>query len=152
MKTKDENFGLLYEIMRTRHMHMRLGLHKVGMEVLANSFHHYTKLFYKIMNGEFLFDLPNEWLWDLMDEFLYQFQTFRQKKSQQQEESDKVWSTREVLTTLEKLVQASQIEQLLNSPHQRRYMSLPFVFKLVLSYFCLCTNSFLKQFGSVKTW
>jgi len=115
----DENFGLLYEIMRTRHMHMRLGLHKVGMEVLANSFHHYTKLFYKIMNGEFLFDLPNEWLWDLMDEFLYQFQTFRQKKSQQQEESDKVWSTREVLTTLEKLVQASQIEQLLNSPHQR---------------------------------
>jgi len=121
----DENFGLLYDIMRVRHMCGRLG-NKIGLEVRVHAFQLYTQLFNKVMNGEFSFDLPNEWLWDLMDEFLYNFQTFcqyRQKKSvastAQKEELEKVWHVRDVLTILEKLVQVSQIEKLLTSAQQK---------------------------------
>ena len=112
----------------------RLG-NKIGLEVRVHAFQLYTQLFNKVMNGEFSFDLPNEWLWDLMDEFLYNFQTFcqyRQKKSvastAQKEELEKVWHVRDVLTILETLVQVSQIEKLLTSAQQKRYVFLLFFY------------------------
>ena len=116
--------------MRVRHMYGRMA-NKVGLEVRIHAFQLYTKLFDRVMNGQFTFDLPNEWLWDLMDEFLYNFQTFcqyRQKKSavvtstEEREQLEKVWHVRDVLAILEKLVQVSQIEKLLTSAQQKRYV------------------------------
>lgn len=64
-------------------------------------------------------DLPIQWLWDMLDEFVYQFQSFAQwranPKNKSEEELDmlseaqQVWSCYSVLNVLYSLVQKSEI-------------------------------------------
>lgn len=66
-------------------------------------------------------ELPEQWLWDIIDEFIYQFQSFcvwRSKvKSKTDEElqlladSSQVWSSYSVLNVLYSLIQKSRINE-----------------------------------------
>ena len=75
-------------------------------------------------------DLPNEWVWDIMDEFLYQFHTFQLFKSrsaikggeedlQKVKELDpKVWNLLTVLNYLDQFVSKSGITETLSRPNK----------------------------------
>lgn len=69
-------------------------------------------------------ELPNQWLWDIIDEFIYQFQSFcncrNRIKNRSEEEiallrdNPQIWSCYSVLNVLYSLIQKSRInEQLL---------------------------------------
>jgi translation initiation factor 3 subunit L len=70
-------------------------------------------------------DLPIQWLWDMLDEFVYQFQSFAQwranptnKNEEETEmlaEAQQVWSCYSVLNVLYSLVQKSQINEQLRA-------------------------------------
>ena len=68
-------------------------------------------------------NLPNQWLWDIIDEFIYQFQKFinyRNKSRRKPEDDDfmtinpSTWSIHGVLNVLFKLVEKSNINQQLS--------------------------------------
>ena len=66
-------------------------------------------------------DLPIQWLWDMLDEFVYQFQSFAQWRSVVKNKSEdelamlaenpQIWSCYSVLNVLYSLVQKSQINE-----------------------------------------
>jgi len=72
-----------------------------------------------------LMQLPNGWLWDMIDEFIYQFQSFQQYRGRLSNKSpeelamlrkcDNVWSTNSVLNYLQALVDKSGIVAQLSS-------------------------------------
>ena len=47
------------------------------------SYYNYCKLFNYILSAEqpVNLELPNQWLWEIIDEFIYQFQAFSQFRS-----------------------------------------------------------------------
>lgn len=66
-------------------------------------------------------ELPNQWLWDIIDEFIYQFQSFSQYRCKAKNKSSddtekllqnqKVWNVHSVLNVLHSLVDKSNINQ-----------------------------------------
>ena len=69
-------------------------------------------------------ELPNQWLWDIIDEFIYQFQSFCQYRSKVKSKNEielkslrerpDIWNVHNVLNVLYSLIQKSNInEQLL---------------------------------------
>jgi translation initiation factor 3 subunit L len=66
-------------------------------------------------------ELPNQWLWDIIDEFIYQFQSFSQYRckliKKRDDETDyirsnpKVWNVHSVLNVLHSLVDKSNINR-----------------------------------------
>ena len=70
--------------------------------------------------------LPNGWLWDMVDEFIYQFQSFQQyrgrlsNKSQEElallRKCDNIWNTSSVLNYLQAMVDKSGIVAELSAP------------------------------------
>lgn len=70
-------------------------------------------------------DLPIQWLWDMLDEFVYQFQSFVQWRSNPSNKSEdelellaeaqQIWSCYSVLNVLYSLVQKSQINEQLKA-------------------------------------
>lgn len=66
-------------------------------------------------------ELPNQWLWEIIDEFIYQFQSFSQfrsklgKKTESEiemlKESPKIWNVHSVLNVLHCLVDKSNINR-----------------------------------------
>lgn len=79
----------------------------------------YCELFGVILHGNVNMQLPVPWLWDMVDEFLYQFQSFCQYRSKLAHKSaeeiellrqcDKVWALLDVLNVLQALVDKSGI-------------------------------------------
>ena len=47
-------------------------------EQRCESWDNYCELFGVILHGNVNMQLPNGWLWDMVDEFVYQFQAFKQ--------------------------------------------------------------------------
>ena len=66
-------------------------------------------------------ELPEQWLWDIIDEFIYQFQSFCVWRSKVKSKSDEelmlladagqVWSSYSVLNVLYSLIQKSKINE-----------------------------------------
>ena len=66
-------------------------------------------------------ELPNQWLWEIIDEFIYQFQAFSQFRSKLSKKTDdeidnlkrnpKVWNVHSVLNVLHSLVDKSNINK-----------------------------------------
>merc|ERR1712025_1089009 len=73
-------------------------------------------------------ELPNQWLWEIIDEFIYQFQSFSQFRSKILKKSDdelevlkrnpKVWNVHSVLNVLHSLVDKSNINKQLEVYNQ----------------------------------
>ncbi|KAJ1877900.1 hypothetical protein H4R99_000033 [Coemansia sp. RSA 1722] len=116
----DGLFLTLYRELYYRHIYSRL---HPSLETRFRSFENYCDLFNYILNsdGPIDLELPSQWLWDIVDEFIYQFQSFcthrsRVSKRTPEEiallkENPQVWNTYSVLNVLYSLIQKSNINQ-----------------------------------------
>lgn len=126
----DQIFLVLYSEVYYRHIYARLN---PTLEHRTGSYNNYCNLFNLLLNSEdgpVTFDLPNKWLWEIVDEFIYQFNQFSvyrtklilNKKNADSvelsyvQEHHEVWSAYSVLNALYSLIGRSQIvEQLKDS-------------------------------------
>ncbi|XP_051129923.1 uncharacterized protein LOC127250602 [Andrographis paniculata] len=116
----DHVFCLLYREMWFRHLYARLVptlTHRI------DSWDNYCNLFQVVLHGVVNMQLPNQWLWDMVDEFVYQFQSFCQYRAKMKSKTeqeiallrqyDQVWNVYGVLNYLQALVEKSSIIQIL---------------------------------------
>ncbi|KAG0296198.1 hypothetical protein BGZ96_009993 [Linnemannia gamsii] len=121
----DQVFLTLYRELFYRHIYSRL---TPTIEHRFHSYENYCDLFNYILNSEgpVPLELPNQWLWDIIDEFIYQFQSFCNYRNRIKNKTDEelaflrdnsqIWSCYSVLNVLYSLIQKSRItEQLLVS-------------------------------------
>ncbi|XP_018322814.1 eukaryotic translation initiation factor 3 subunit L [Agrilus planipennis] len=118
----DPVFMILYKELYFRHIYARIQ-GGPSLEQRFNSFYNYCDLFNYILSAEkpVLLELPDLWLWELVDEFVYQFQSFAQYRARLQKKSpteldtlnnnNKVWNVLCVLNVLHSLVDKSNIKQ-----------------------------------------
>ncbi|KAK1284873.1 hypothetical protein QJS10_CPB20g00680 [Acorus calamus] len=116
----DHVFCLLYKEMWFRHLYAR---GNPGPRQRAESWDNYCSLFGVVLHGVVNMQLPNQWLWDMVDEFVYQFQShcqYRAKLKNKSEEEmqllrqyDQAWNVYGVLNYLQALMEKSQIIQIL---------------------------------------
>jgi len=111
-------FMILYRELYYRHIYARL---KPTLEHRFDSYSNYCELFaYLLASDEPVkIELPNKWLWDIIDEFVYQFQSFQQFKSKagkiNEEEKnmlrdeDNAWKVTAVLNILIQLTEKCNI-------------------------------------------
>lgn len=116
----DGVFLTLYKELYYRHIYAKVASGPNVAERCA-SYYNYCDLFNYILNAEgpVPLELPNQWLWDTIDEFIYQFQSFCQFRSKlnskhtneiaQIQENPKVWNVHSVLNVLHSLVDKSNI-------------------------------------------
>lgn len=122
----DRTFLVLYKELYFRHLHARLS-NSVTLQQRFDSFSNYCTLFNIILNSEnkmpISLELPDVWLWELIDEFVYQFQAFSQyklrpKKSVEEIELlrsksnfNRMWNVLSVLNVLHSLIDVSNIKK-----------------------------------------
>ncbi|KAH8103323.1 eukaryotic translation initiation factor 3 subunit 6 [Cristinia sonorae] len=116
----DQIFLILYRELYYRHVYSRL---QPDIDDRFHSYENSCELFNYLLNsdGPVALQLPEQWLWDIIDEFIYQFQSFcvwRTKvKSKTAEElqlladAGQVWSSYSVLNVLYSLIQKSKIHE-----------------------------------------
>ncbi|TPX77480.1 hypothetical protein CcCBS67573_g01269 [Chytriomyces confervae] len=126
----DAIFLALYKELYYRHIYAKL---QPSVEDRINSYTNYCDLFNLILTPvePLELELPNQWIWDMIDEFIYQFQSFCQFKSkggsgsakskvemESLKERPDVWNVLNVLNVLYSFTQKSRInEQLWVSKH-----------------------------------
>lgn len=115
----DHVFITLYMELYYRHIYARM---QPNLEQRYGSFYNYCDLFNYILNSSepVPLELPDQWLWELVDEFVYQFQSFTQYKaslsSKTAEEieslgqNNKVWDVLCILNVLHYLIDKSKIK------------------------------------------
>ncbi|KZT03608.1 eukaryotic translation initiation factor 3 subunit 6 [Laetiporus sulphureus 93-53] len=113
-------FLILYRELYYRHVYSRL---QPDIDDRFHSYENSCELFNYLLNsdGPVPLELPEQWLWDIVDEFIYQYQSFcvwRSKvKSRTEEErmlladASQVWSSYSVLNVLYSLIQKSKINE-----------------------------------------
>ncbi|KAH9920030.1 eukaryotic translation initiation factor 3 subunit 6 [Epithele typhae] len=116
----DQIFLILYRELYYRHVYSRLS---PDIDDRFHSYENSCELFNYLLNsdGPVPLELPEQWLWDIIDEFIYQFQSFcvwRSKaKSKSEEEltmladGGQVWSSYSVLNVLYSLIQKSKVNE-----------------------------------------
>ncbi|KAG1667471.1 hypothetical protein FOA52_012226 [Chlamydomonas sp. UWO 241] len=115
---QDHVFCLLYKEMYYRHLYARCS---PDLRQRCESWDNYCDLFGLLLHSNVNMQLPNQWIWDMIDEFIYQFQSFCQYRSKVSQKSPeelellkkcevkKVWNVLEVLNVLQALVDKSGI-------------------------------------------
>jgi len=134
---QDAVFILFYKELYFRHVYMLQNgpSHQDRVE----SFDNYCEMFNYIINPDdqqpVNLELPNQWLWDIIDEFIYQFQNYSQYRSKLQSKDDaeislindaieeNVWSVHSVLNVLQTLVDRSNINQQLSAWNEKRNLT-----------------------------
>uniref|UniRef100_A0A7R9TYX1 Eukaryotic translation initiation factor 3 subunit L n=1 Tax=Prasinoderma coloniale TaxID=156133 RepID=A0A7R9TYX1_9VIRI len=121
----DHVFCLLYKEMYYRHLYARL---QPTLEQRCESWDNYCALFQVILNTNINMQLPNLWLWDMVDDFVYQFQSFCAYRSKLKlkspkeiavlREADQVWNALGVLNYLQALVDKSDIVSVLKGERE----------------------------------
>ncbi|KAG7527756.1 hypothetical protein FFLO_06618 [Filobasidium floriforme] len=116
----DQLFLTLYRELYFRHVYAKL---EPNVDDRFQSYENICELFNLLLNSEqpVPLDLPIQWLWDMLDEFVYQFQSFAQWRSVVKNKSEdelamlaenpQIWSCYSVLNVLYSLVQKSQINE-----------------------------------------
>jgi translation initiation factor 3 subunit L len=126
---RDHVFLMLYKELYYRHIYAKL---TPTVEQRVESWNNYCDLFSYLLNAtspaEVDLDLPNQWLWDITDEFIYQFQAFSQYRSKLKNKSadelvvlrahPEVWNVDGVLRYLSALIAKSQIINSLQNEKQ----------------------------------
>jgi len=119
---EDGRFLILYKELYFRHIYARI---REGptLEQRFESYYNYCNLFNYVLNtdGPAPLELPDQWLWDIIDEFIYQFQSFSQfrtklgKRTPEELETlrrnAKIWNVHSVLNVLHSLVDKSNINR-----------------------------------------
>ena len=98
----------LYSELFFRHLYSKSSVTPISR---IQSFHNYRTLFSLALNEMQRVKLPPQWVWDMLDEFLYQFQSFWQnfEKNREELESANVWSLESVTALLGNLQTSSRI-------------------------------------------
>ncbi|KAJ9113065.1 hypothetical protein QFC22_006161 [Naganishia vaughanmartiniae] len=122
----DQVFLTLYRELYFRHVYAKL---EPNVDDRFQSYENICELFNLLLNSEepVALDLPIQWLWDMLDEFVYQFQSFTawradiaSKSSEEQQllaDNPQIWSCYSVLNVLYSLVQRSAINEQLAAEH-----------------------------------
>ncbi|WWC70173.1 eukaryotic translation initiation factor 3 subunit L [Kwoniella pini CBS 10737] len=120
----DQVFLTLYRELYFRHVYAKL---QPTIDDRFQSYENICELFNYLLNSEgpVPLDLPIQWLWDMLDEFVYQFSSFaswranpKNKNEEELEalaEAQHIWSCYSVLNVLYSLVQKSQINEQLKA-------------------------------------
>ncbi|KAL8516198.1 hypothetical protein ACS0TY_014758 [Phlomoides rotata] len=118
----DHVFCLLYREMWFRHWYAR---HSPTLKQRIDSWDNYCNFFQVVLHRVVNMQLPNQWLWDMVDEFVYQFQSFCQYPAKMKSKTEheiallrqfhKVWNVYDVLNYLQALVEKSVIIQILEN-------------------------------------
>jgi len=117
-------FLMLYKELYYRHIYSKM---VPTVEQRFDSWKNYCDLFVYLLSAqspsEVHLELPSQWLWDMIDEFIYQFQAFCQYRSKlknkPQEEiialkaNSQVWNVNSVINYLQSLANKSAILQFL---------------------------------------
>ncbi|KAF8737469.1 hypothetical protein AX14_012849 [Amanita brunnescens Koide BX004] len=123
----DPVFLILYRELYYRHVYSRL---QPNIDDRFHSYENSCELFNYLLNsdGPVPLELPEQWLWDIIDEFIYQFQVFCSWRSKVKSKSDDelmmlaesgpVWSSYSVLNVLYSLIQKSRINEYINAQQQ----------------------------------
>jgi translation initiation factor 3 subunit L len=119
----DDVFMVLYKELYYRHIHARIQGGPT-LDQRIGSFFNYCAFFNLILSSEqpVTLELPDIWLWELVDEFVYQFQNFAQYRARLTDKSEdemeqllnspnKVWDILCILNVLHSLVQMSNIKE-----------------------------------------
>ncbi|KAF8908097.1 eukaryotic translation initiation factor 3 subunit 6 [Gymnopilus junonius] len=116
----DPIFLILYRELYYRHVYSRL---QPNIDDRFHSYENSCELFNYLLNsdGPVQLELPEQWLWDIIDEFIYQYQVFctwRSKVTSKTPdelmmlaEGGPVWSSYSVLNVLYSLMQKSKINE-----------------------------------------
>ena len=114
----DFNTTFLYNELCYRHIYARVSS-EVNPEIRLKSFQNYIELFDTFIHTKDDILLPVPWIWDILDEFLYQFQTFCQYRAKMREDDeslqiylndlDNVWNLEKVREVLERLIVESRV-------------------------------------------
>eukprot|EP00126_Sphaerothecum_destruens_P015082 Sdes_comp8995_c0_seq1m408 len=117
-------FLILYKELYYRHIYSKL---QPTIEHRFESFENYCELFNFILNASepVALELPNQWLWDITDEFIYQFQSFCQFRTKLKNKSEEensmlrmnphIWNVHSVLNVLHSLVEKAKINEQLDA-------------------------------------
>ncbi|OCH90225.1 eukaryotic translation initiation factor 3 subunit 6 [Obba rivulosa] len=123
----DQIFLILYRELYYRHVYSRL---QPDIDDRFHSYENSCELFNYLLNSEgpVRLELPEQWLWDIIDEFIYQYQSFcvwRSKVKNKTEdelvmlaEGSQVWSSYSVLNVLYSLIQKSRINDYIVATQQ----------------------------------
>lgn len=119
----DHIFCLLYKEMYFRHLYAST---KPTLSQRVESWENYCDLFGVIINSNLNMQLPNAWIWDMVDEFVYQFQSFCQYRGKVTGKTpeeidalrrmDGIWDSSAVANYLTELVKCSKIKEELSQP------------------------------------
>ncbi|KAF8634026.1 hypothetical protein AX17_004291 [Amanita inopinata Kibby_2008] len=123
----DPIFLILYRELYYRHVYSRL---QPDIDDRFHSYENSCELFNYLLNsdGPVPLELPEQWLWDIIDEFIYQFQVFCTWRSKVKSKTDDeitmladggpVWSSYSVLNVLYSLIQKSRINDYIIAQQQ----------------------------------
>eukprot|EP01133_Synstelium_polycarpum_P005688 gene5688-6572_t len=112
----DKFFILLYKEIYFRYYYARVS--QPNIHVCVESWQNYALIFNTLLDaqspGEVEIDLPNAWVWDIVDEFVYQYHTFAKAKLKRADieflaENPDIWDTTSVIQYLYLLIRKSQI-------------------------------------------
>ena len=81
----DHVFCLLYREMWFQHLYARLS---PTLKQRIDSWDNYCSLFPVVLHSVVNMQLPNQWLWDMVDEFVYKFQNFCQYRAKMKNKSE----------------------------------------------------------------
>ncbi|KAK9832045.1 hypothetical protein WJX81_001814 [Elliptochloris bilobata] len=119
----DHVFCLLYKEMYFRHLYATV---QPTLEQRCDSWDNYCALFNVILSSNINMQLPNGWLWDMVDEFVYQFQSWAQFRGKAAarggddlaalKQCERVWSVLSVLNYLRFLADKSGVAAELSAP------------------------------------
>lgn len=130
-RENSKTFIIFYKELYYRHIYAKC---VPSIDQRLESYANYCALFNFLLNaGEPVpIELPNQWLWDIIDEFIYQFQSFslhRMKANagkltdyevDQLKRNIHVWNVHSVLNVLHSLVDKSKINEQLREFNARR--------------------------------
>ncbi|EGG13479.1 proteasome component region PCI domain-containing protein [Cavenderia fasciculata] len=112
----DKFFILLYKEIYYRYYYARVS--QPNIHVCVESWQNYALIFNTLLDAqspaEVEIDLPNAWVWDIVDEFVYQYHTFAKAKLKKADveflaENPDIWDTTSVIQYLYLLIRKSQI-------------------------------------------
>jgi len=121
----DPLFQTLYRELYFRHIYAQLPT-QLTFSDRCNSYSNYCELFNLILTSPEPIDLTltNQWLWEIIDEFVYQFQSFSQFRRSPKLNNEEtnyirdhsyIWSVLSVLNVLYSLIEKSNINQQLKA-------------------------------------
>jgi translation initiation factor 3 subunit L len=103
----DLNTNYLYTELCYRHAYARLQGSQITLDVRLKSYANYLQIFETVLIGKEDIPLPIQWIWDIEDEFLYQYQAFCNFRAKMRDTEDSnyqlLMTTNEDVWNLEKI-------------------------------------------------